>query len=75
MNANTVRHVLIPPLLVLGASAVHAQDPPSEETIAFYRQNCASCHTIGGGRLTGPDLKDVTERATEEWLVDFILDP
>ena len=34
-----------------------------------------SCHTIGGGRLTGPDLKGVTERADEAWLVDFILDP
>ena len=60
-------------LLVPGA--VQAQDAPSEETIAFYRQNCMSCHTIGGGRLTGPDLKGAAERADEAWLAEFILDP
>jgi mono/diheme cytochrome c family protein len=62
--------------LLLGVSgALHAQDAPSEEALAFFRQNCMSCHTIGGGRLTGPDLKGVTERADEVWLADFILDP
>ena len=34
-----------------------------------------SCHTIGGGRLVGPDLKNVSERADREWLVNFILNP
>lgn len=52
-----------------------AQDPPSEESIQYFRLNCTSCHTIGGGRLTGPDLKDVTQRAERDWLVEFILDP
>jgi len=51
-----------------------------QETAAFFKANCASCHTIGGGRLTGPDLKGVVERAAEagkdrEWLVNFIMDP
>ncbi|MCF7805153.1 MAG: c-type cytochrome [Candidatus Marinimicrobia bacterium] len=41
----------------------------------FFRQNCYSCHTIGGGRLTGPDLKNVSERQDREWLVEFILNP
>ena len=63
------------PILALLTSAPFAQDAPSEETIAFFRQNCASCHTIGGGPLTGPDLKGATERQDEAWLVDFILDP
>jgi cytochrome c2 len=40
-----------------------------------FRQSCASCHTIGGGRLVGPDLKDVTKRQRREWLVRFIQDP
>lgn len=47
-----------------------AQDPA-----AFYRQNCLSCHTIGGGRLVGPDLKDVTDRQDKAWLGRFILNP
>ena len=47
----------------------------SEETVAYFRQNCTSCHTIGGGRLAGPDLKDVTKRRELAWLVPFILNP
>jgi len=60
--------------LLLAGGAL-AQDPPSEETVRFFRQNCASCHTIGGGRLTGPDLKDVSARAERDWLVRFLQDP
>jgi mono/diheme cytochrome c family protein len=47
----------------------------SQEAADFYRQNCMSCHTIGGGRLTGPDLKNVTERKDRVWLEQFLLDP
>lgn len=47
----------------------------ADETADFFRQNCFSCHTIGGGRLTGPDLKDVALRAKPDWLVRYLLDP
>ncbi len=57
------------------AAPALAADPASEETVAFFRQNCTSCHTIGGGKLTGPDLKDVTKRRDREQLVRFVLDP
>ena len=33
---------------------------------------CAACHTIGKGKLIGPDLKGVTERREEAWLLSFI---
>lgn len=52
------------------ASVAHAQSAAD-----FFRQNCASCHTIGGGRLTGPDLKDVTQRKDRAWLLKFLQDP
>jgi hypothetical protein len=35
-------------------------------------QVCKACHTIGGGKLVGPDLKGVGERHDEEWLILFI---
>lgn len=58
-------------LLSLGlAVPVHAQDAS-----AFFKQNCTSCHTIGGGRLTGPDLKDVTQQKDRAWLVEFVQNP
>lgn len=47
----------------------------SQETARFFRQSCASCHWIGGGRLIGPDLKNVTQRVDRDWLVRFIVDP
>ncbi|MFN8257241.1 MAG: c-type cytochrome [Bacteroidales bacterium] len=33
---------------------------------------CSACHTIGKGKLVGPDLKGVTQRHDEAWLIKFI---
>jgi mono/diheme cytochrome c family protein len=52
--------------------------PPAigaQEADNTFRQNCMSSHTIGGGRLVGPDLKGVEERQDRDWLVAFIMDP
>src|SRR5215471_12266083 len=46
-----------------------------QESADFFRQNCVSCHTVGGGRLTGPDLKNITQRKEQEWLVEFLQSP
>ncbi len=59
-------------LAVVGVFPLSAQ---GQETAAYYKQNCASCHTIGGGRLVGPDLKDVSKRQDRDWLVRFMLNP
>jgi mono/diheme cytochrome c family protein len=57
-------------LLLSGSTITWAQD-----AAAFFKQNCTSCHTIGGGRLTGPDLKDVTTRKDRAWFVQFLQNP
>lgn len=63
--------VLLSIALVFGAaSTAEAIDPAKD-----FKQNCSSCHTIGGGRITGPDLKDVTKRKDRAWLSRFIVDP
>lgn len=41
----------------------------------FTSKACIGCHTIGGGRLTGPDLAGVTERRTREWILAMITKP
>ncbi|MDD2798262.1 MAG: c-type cytochrome [Bacteroidales bacterium] len=42
---------------------------------ATLYKSCVACHTIGGGKTVGPDLKGVTKRRTKEWLVKFIQSP
>ncbi|MDZ7741538.1 MAG: c-type cytochrome [Bacteroidota bacterium] len=49
--------------------SLHAQSA-SEGKQLFT--TCAACHTIGGGKMVGPDLKDVTEKRDREWLYSFI---
>lgn len=65
-------------LTALGIAAAFIVLPSTvlgQETVDFFSQNCKSCHTIGGGRLTGPDLKGVLERQDREWLIGFMMDP
>jgi mono/diheme cytochrome c family protein len=41
----------------------------------IYKQKCISCHTIGGGKLAGPDLIGVTSQRDESWLIRWIVEP
>lgn len=56
-------------------SVAGAQAPPDATTAADFKQNCASCHTIGGGRLVGPDLRNVSSRRDRAWLEKYVPDP
>lgn len=38
----------------------------------MFKTFCVSCHTIGKGKLIGPDLVDVHTRRTDDWLIEFI---
>lgn len=44
----------------------------SQEGEDLFKKQCSVCHTIGGGKLVGPDLAGVTERREREWLQSFI---
>ncbi len=41
----------------------------------FQNKGCVACHTIGKGKLTGPDLLGVTKRRNEEWLREWLKSP
>ncbi len=58
-------------LLIVGAVLPAAAQDASQH----FKQHCAACHTIGGGRLVGPDLKNVAARKDRDWLIAFILNP
>ena len=38
----------------------------------IFKTNCISCHTIGGGRLIGPDLEGVSKKRNADWLKQWI---
>lgn len=37
-----------------------------------FKTKCAACHSIGHGKFVGPDLKDLTQRRKEEWIIKFV---
>ena len=41
----------------------------------IFEGYCSGCHTIGQGRLVGPDLAGVTSRREESWLKRQIKEP
>ena len=41
----------------------------------FQSKGCIGCHTIGKGRLTGPDLSGVTERRDYTWIMAMVINP
>lgn len=54
-------------LLIYNVSNIFAQKSPADNF-----KVCSACHTIGKGKLVGPDLKGVTDRHDEAWLIKFI---
>ncbi len=71
LGAERTFDLLLSLFFVLGLAAHGRAQQPAD----FFRQNCMSCHTIGGGRITGPDLKNVTQLKDRPWLVQFLQNP
>jgi len=63
---------LIGPMIRVEAAPIH-QSGPDGGTI--FQTKCTACHTIGKGKLVGPDLEGVTARQDALWLKNFIVDP
>jgi mono/diheme cytochrome c family protein len=62
-------------VVAAGVALTSSQNVAAQEAAPFFEQNCSVCHTIGGGRLVGPDLKDVTKQKNREWLEHFMQNP
>lgn len=38
----------------------------------IFETLCVMCHTVGGGRLIGPDLQGIADRRSEDWIIRFV---
>ncbi len=64
-------------VLVVGIRPLRAWGEAASvvEGKAVFQAKCAPCHTVGGGRLVGPDLKGVTAARDRGCLEKFISTP
>lgn len=59
-------------LILIAASLFISHAAFSSDGQQIFRSNCAACHSIGKGKLTGPDLKAVDTRHDKKWLLKWI---
>lgn len=62
-------------VVVASAVATMLASAAAQTARLDYRRYCAGCHSIGGGPLSGPDLKDIEARREREWIARFVADP
>jgi cytochrome c2 len=44
----------------------------AQDGAQIFRSNCGACHTVGKGKLVGPDLKGVQDRHSEDWILKWV---
>jgi cytochrome c2 len=59
-------------LLFVFAAAAKA---PADTGSAIFSAKCSACHTIGKGKLVGPDLKGITNKESHQWLHNWVSSP
>lgn len=59
-------------LSMLHPGTARAAQDPEEQGLEIFRTWCSPCHTIGGGRLIGPDLAGLGDRRAEEWIIGYV---
>lgn len=75
-QTNALTAALVAFALFLALSSISFGQTEAEKgKKIFQEKSCAACHTIGGGKLAGPDLAGVTERREEEWLKKWLKSP
>lgn len=58
----------------MAARPVFGADAAAGEKL-YQTRACTACHTIGRGKLAGPDLKDIDKRRDAAWLKRWMQDP
>lgn len=66
---------IVAALILITAATPVANAQSAEAGQKAFQLKCVACHTIGGGKLVGPDLKGVTSRRPRDWLEHWITAP
>lgn len=69
LNQKLRNDLLITFLFIIFSSTISYSQSRGE---TIFKNTCQACHSIGKGRLVGPDLMNVQERRSEDWLLKFI---
>lgn len=56
-------------ILTLGLFSLSAS---AFDAAKYFKANCSSCHSIGGGDKVGPDLAGLSKRRKIDWIVKFV---
>ena len=81
MRTKRIRWFMLPILtgiLVLATTLMAQAAPPAQDPVngeKTFNTMCTGCHTIGNGKLVGPDLQGVTDRVDQAWIKSFITAP
>jgi len=67
MKINRLKSTAIAVVAVVYGFSLKAQDGE-----ALFKQTCSACHSVGKGKLVGPDLKGVNQKRSEDWIVNFV---
>jgi mono/diheme cytochrome c family protein len=69
-NVNRIKNsIALTACILLGTLPIWAQETGAD---LFQSRACIGCHTIGKGKLVGPDLAGVTTRRSEDWIIRFV---
>lgn len=58
--------------LIVFTVSLSAQAQSVEDGEKLFKANCTACHTVGGGKLIGPDLIGINEKRDADWLNRWI---
>ena len=59
-------------IIILIASMLITLSANSQDGASIFKKNCAVCHTIGKGKIVGPDLIGVDKKHDIKWLIKWV---